>query len=298
MLMSSILGEDSEIVQPPQSMEAAAPKQARPPLPHQPRSVDLDNRKPVEGVLVAEGVHRELSFTDEESTTDKPATFGVSMTKTPTWSPQKSEAKQSHNPVSSDTSVDEHPRTNRIVHAATFPQAVHHHHGKGQAHNPLEDHLYLNLGPGSSSRPPSPPAVSESPPTADIDIYETAYRNEVEQIRAAQGRSATLFLTRRVDKLESTLKEHGLISHEASISKPYSGLTKLIDAARVSAAKATEATQSEHGPGQGRSTASRAIGSLDSASNVVSTGLNSMFDLVSQAKTLSRELSQPPPERK
>jgi hypothetical protein len=46
------------------------------------------------------------------------------------------------------------------------------------------------------------PIVSESPGAADIDIYETAYRDEIERIRCRarkEDNEPTVYLTRRVD---------------------------------------------------------------------------------------------------
>ncbi|KAI9766830.1 MAG: hypothetical protein M1840_006306 [Geoglossum simile] len=73
--------------------------------------------------------------------------------------------------------------------------------GKGHAHDPLaEDPLYLHVGPGGGDAHLEPShVVSESPPATDINVYETAYREEVERIRKRRGRGATVYLTRRVD---------------------------------------------------------------------------------------------------
>jgi len=87
---------------------------------------------------------------------------------------------------------------------------------RGQAHDPLEDHLYLYIGPstfsGVSSHAEDDGAfmpheddmlvVSESPGAADVDIYETAYRDEIERIMAQaneQNKEPHVYLTRRVD---------------------------------------------------------------------------------------------------
>ena len=73
-------------------------------------------------------------------------------------------------------------------------------HGKGHAHDPLSEHLYVGVGLGpdfDSSKPPEL-VVSESPGAAGLDIYEEAYHKEVERLREQRGREATLFLTRRV----------------------------------------------------------------------------------------------------
>ncbi|KAK5197001.1 hypothetical protein LTR96_000701 [Exophiala xenobiotica] len=87
---------------------------------------------------------------------------------------------------------------------------------RGHAHDPLEDQLYLYIGPstfsGVSSNADDDGAfmphdddmlvVSESPGAADVDIYETAYRDEIERIMAQaneQNKEPHVFLTRRVD---------------------------------------------------------------------------------------------------
>jgi hypothetical protein len=56
----------------------------------------------------------------------------------------------------------------------------------------------LHVGPGEPDEGVAH-LISESPTGTDTPIYETAYREEVERIRRAQGRAATVFLTRRVE---------------------------------------------------------------------------------------------------
>jgi hypothetical protein len=92
---------------------------------------------------------------------------------------------------------------------------------KGHARDPLADQLYLYIGPSTfsgasgnaDSRTSFGPSgeeedvliVSESPGAADIDIYETAYLEEIERIRqrikdeGMNEEEATVYLTRRVD---------------------------------------------------------------------------------------------------
>jgi calcium/calmodulin-dependent protein kinase kinase 2 len=88
---------------------------------------------------------------------------------------------------------------------------------KGHAHDPLEDQLYLYIGPSTfaghsttsddDDRPyvhddDDVPIVSESPGAADLDIYETAYRDEIERIMARakeEQKEPNVYLTRRVD---------------------------------------------------------------------------------------------------
>lgn len=207
--MESILGKDTRIVQPPASMDSF--ESERPPLYHKTRSMDNHDRRPIEGALTTEGLHRDIPLGKKEGLLeDREDSATMMMAKSPTWSTSnKFDESDALSPMSPERDLDADPQLHRITHASTFPQIAHHHQGKGQAHNPLEDHLYLNLGPCSSSRPPSPPAVSESPPAAELDIYETAYRKEVERLRAAQGRSATIFLTRRVEKMGMSSRPMG-----------------------------------------------------------------------------------------
>ncbi|KAK5055917.1 hypothetical protein LTR84_012467 [Exophiala bonariae] len=87
---------------------------------------------------------------------------------------------------------------------------------RGHARDPLEEQLFLYIGPstfsGTSSNTEydngfmpdddSGPIVSESPGAADMDIYETAYRDEIERIMARakeQNKEPNVYLTRRVD---------------------------------------------------------------------------------------------------
>jgi len=87
---------------------------------------------------------------------------------------------------------------------------------RGHARDPLQEQLFLYIGPstfsGTSSYPADDdsfvpdddtiPIVSESPGAADMDIYETAYRDEIERIMARaqeQNKEPNVYLTRRVD---------------------------------------------------------------------------------------------------
>jgi len=77
--------------------------------------------------------------------------------------------------------------------------------GRGHAHDPLQDHPYLDVGPhpsedSSPDKPHNPQAVSESPGAADFDVFAKAYQDEVGRIRQVQGEAAAIFSTWRVDK--------------------------------------------------------------------------------------------------
>jgi [calcium/calmodulin-dependent protein kinase] kinase len=81
--------------------------------------------------------------------------------------------------------------------------------GKGHAHNPLEDTLFLNIGTGGEDLPTPDEGcvVSESPSNVEnLNVYEAAYEEEVQRIiaqRKDQYRRPTLYLTRRVENVTS-----------------------------------------------------------------------------------------------
>lgn len=91
-------------------------------------------------------------------------------------------------------------------------------HAKGHAHDPLSDTLYLNIGPGNDDETPAEqeaPAseqyfVSESPPAVDMDIYETAYQDEMKRI-LERRQSASVYLTRRVEHREDIRNHTGIL---------------------------------------------------------------------------------------
>ena len=192
------------MVQPPLSISKPETR----PLFNKTRSFDTHDRRPIEQALVAEGVHRDVGLDGyEKSSPDREDTAIAYSPKTTTKRPSEHDPEQSpSSPTNNKRTLNAHPQTHRPpMHAATAPMPVAH-GGRGQAHDPLSDHLYLGLGPGFSSRTPSPPCVSESPPAAETNIYETAYDLEVQRLQAANGRAATLFLTRRVEKNEEYQK--------------------------------------------------------------------------------------------
>ena len=241
-LMESILGgKDSHFVQPPQSMKSVKGETY-----HHARSLDSYDRRPIEGPLVVEGVHRDIDLTP----------YNANL-------PEKQDAKFAHKPFSRSGSQDTEGHSSptaikRTLHAdpsahrsntSTRRQEVSHSddHGKGHAHDPLSDHLFLGLGPGGGDRrpEPDPPVISESPPAADIEIYEHAYHLEVERIRSTQGQQRTLFLTRRVNDRERYEGDENMIDIGRKESEPRSGIAKLIEKARVNAHKSNSQHQED-----------------------------------------------------
>ena len=296
--LDAILGNDTRIVQPPLSIS----KSEKPPLLHKTRSMDTHDRKQIETALVAEGVHRDVDVDTYQGRTEDREDSAIAFAPAPDPSTRRSQIDRSEkldpsSPTNAKRNLDANPKAHRPPHAATFPQPSHR-HGKGQAHDPLSDHLYLNLGPGESSRPPTPPAVSESPPAAETDIYEAAYRKEVDRIRATQGRSATLFLTRRVEKMEDYVKDQSLIKGDSTTAfKSMSGLSKAIETARTRAAEdSAKGNEKQNTDGEGNSSsnvyASKDDGGLGEGGEELpgkaqGGGLGPFSRLVDQARSLA-----------
>lgn len=238
------------MVQPPLSMS----RPEKPPLFHKTRSVDAHDRRPIEQALVAEGVHRDVDLEGyEKSLPDREDAAITYSPRSPKERPSEHEPNQAQSsPTNSKRTMNAHPQAHRPpVHAATAPMPVPH-GGKGQAHDPLSDHLYLGLGPGGNSRTPSPPCVSESPPAADTHIYETAYDMEVQRLRTADGRAATLFLTRRVERNEEYQKDERFMiardnGNSGDAPKAKSGFARVLEEARMKAAKGEKPLNDEAG---------------------------------------------------
>ena len=251
--LQGILGKDTRMVQPPLSM--ARPE--KPPLFHKTRSVDSHDRRAVEQALVAEGVHRDIDVdSSAKSLPDRQDAAIAYSPKTPIERlPEHDSGQAPSSPTNNKRTLNAHPQDHRpLTHAATAPMPGPH-GGKGHAHDPLSDHLYLGLGPGDSSRTPSPPCVSESPPAADTNIYEKAYDMEIQRLRAANGRAATLFLTRRVEKNEEYQKDERFMIAKGSAnlgegSKAKSGFARVLEEARMKAAKG-EKPQDDQAAGDG-----------------------------------------------
>ncbi len=199
-IMEDILGEPAHLVQPPLSIDSL---DESPRLLRRTRSADSDERRPFEQVLVAEGVHHDVDVSrfnnalkPDEKSTESERKNGSQVPGTH----QSPKLDHPHVPSPrTTTSSTDHNSSNTT-----------HGHGKGHAHDPLSDQLFLAVGPGGvdgEASPPDPPIVSESPPTAGINIYEDAYHKEVERIRRLHGEQATTYLTWRVESEEEQAQD-------------------------------------------------------------------------------------------
>ncbi|CAO2649599.1 Nn.00g069840.m01.CDS01 [Neocucurbitaria sp. VM-36] len=218
--IESILGSASRIVQPPLSM--------RPSVMRKSKSQDTHDRRPVESALTTEGVHHEIQIDDKNrkipQTMDsmaytKPGLKADTLGSRPSPMAAAKSTPDTRQLSSFDggkvihENVSHRPESSKpITTPTTLPSSVPTTPiGKGHAHNPLEDLLYLSIGTGDESSINTDDAyiVSESPSNVDINVYETAYEEEVQRIIAQRkdqynnNRRPTLYLTRRVENLKS-----------------------------------------------------------------------------------------------
>lgn len=212
--LESILGSASRIVQPPMSM--------RPSVLRKSKSQDTDDRRPIESALTTEGVHHEIRI-DEKGRKFPQNASDMAYSKS-----DIREARRQNSKGSTASSSHSHQQISvsdaKIIHenmsyrpapqSAPLPGVVHSSGpttptiGKGHAHNPLEDTLFLQIGTGEdcSAAAEDGYIVSESPSNVDINVYEAAYEEEVQRIinqRKDQYRRPTLYLTRRVENVKS-----------------------------------------------------------------------------------------------
>ncbi|KAI9687580.1 MAG: hypothetical protein M1822_002190 [Bathelium mastoideum] len=240
-LLEGILGRGSRIVQPPLSIKS--PTMNR----YKTRSVDLDNRRPVERVLAAEGVHHAIEISDDVRRLPERMDSCILET--------DDVGHSSAEPLSSGASA-----LQKAESAAHHPHGEHkatelHHRtfsdGKGHAHDPLTDTLYLDIGTGIEDGPPNEGGkhiISESPSAVEMNVYEMAYQEEVDRILKARGRAATMYLTRRVEHKKELREHQNIIDHSRDhhSTSVGSGLSKLVAKAQERA-QARDQEQQGHG---------------------------------------------------
>ncbi|KAL8685718.1 MAG: hypothetical protein Q9224_005703, partial [Gallowayella concinna] len=242
--MSEILGQDTRLVQPPLSMF----RDEKPRLQgRSARSVDTSDRRPIEQVLAAEGVHRDIGWFDSDKAfPDKQnAVAAHSHDHTCSQNPDHQNSLGSPTSPTTKRNLNAHPKEHRPK-----PSTVDD-HGKGHAHNPLEDHLFLAVGPFGCDEPPDPPAVSESPAAAETNIYETAYSEEIERIRSRSGTEATIYLTRRVETKKEFQEDENLVGRETGgEDPPKRGLRTILGLVKRKEKKKDDAAAAKEGGGE------------------------------------------------
>jgi len=203
------------------SSEVATPEPAL----HTSKSVDMFDRQNIEQALAVEGVHHSIDV------------------------PLSSQAQNLHitkpAPLMADGAADRDvqldPKVDSTEHTlqSSLPEIRQPEvHDKGHAHDPMdEEPLFLGIGIGGDDTPEAPQQdfVAESPTAAEFSIYDTAYQQEVERIRAAQGAAATVYLTRRVDGKKEYRADNNMIKAPKGSEvegKAREGFKTLLDKAR------------------------------------------------------------------
>ena len=191
------------------------------------KSQDTHDRRPIDRALTTEGVHREFQI--DNSNRKTPHGMNDMSYLRPGFRRESRKSSANNTPTTSTPSTPKHidsfdgtavheNTSNRPTLSQPIPipgtafasgpstPSI----GKGHAHNPLEDTLFLNIGTGGDYEPDPDVSciVSESPSNVDLDVYETAYEEEVQRILAQRkdqytNRRPILYLTRRVENLNS-----------------------------------------------------------------------------------------------
>ncbi|KAG9235521.1 BcCMK3, calcium/calmodulin-dependent protein kinase [Amylocarpus encephaloides] len=185
---------------------------------HKSKSVDLDDRRAVESALVAEGVHHDI----KPGQPSGPMETRIDSSVIATSNQNADQPIIGRGPSSDGVEI---PREGSPG-------------DKGHARDPLdEEPPLLGIGAGEIDTLEVLPenSVAESPTAAEFSIYDTAYEQEVERIRAAQGRTAKVYLTRRVDDKKKYKDDENMIqapSLSDIVGLPHEGFKSLLDRAR------------------------------------------------------------------
>lgn len=189
------------------------------------RSVESHDRHPIEGPLAAGGVHRDIDLSNfNESIGAGNEDAVITSPISPSNGPES--------PLPFDKTTPTSPSLGGLSQPLPIPGSSRpkDHSGKGQAEDHFAGYPFLAIGPSGDGPPPDPPAVSESPPAAEINIYETAYHSEVLKIRERRGQEAKYYLTRRVDQKSEYRKDGNMVGVDPDTGK--SGFARVLDIAR------------------------------------------------------------------
>lgn len=202
-ILDSIFGRESRFTQPPHSVSSSSS-----------RSVDTSNRKPLETALVVEGVHRDI-----DRDIDKDISEPLGETNLSDGSTCEKDQFRASKPARNQESPPPFLRQK----SSTFPINQ---PAKGQAHDPLEDRLFLHIGSDPETTPEDHefPHVSESPRGVDENIYEAAYQEEMKRILESKN-TADLVLTRRVEHIERLRRHPNVLSSSINHAIDFAGVT-------------------------------------------------------------------------
>lgn len=220
-----IFGSSSRLVAPPSDFRSGHEHRKT-------QSSDSDNRKPLERILATEGVHHDIDVSDDNIC--RPRTMEIASI----YSPRKVTGTTDDEASRSDSRSRQHGKsssstTESLRTHSTTPVD----HAKGHAHDPLLDLLFLDIGAGAGAE--TPPAesgvehvLSESPGAVEMNVYETAYEEEMRKILERRGNAPTIYLTRRVEGNQA-IREHESIIRESKLGldQAASGLASLVQKA-------------------------------------------------------------------
>ncbi|KEQ80726.1 Pkinase-domain-containing protein [Aureobasidium pullulans EXF-150] len=227
-LMDGLFGRASRIVAPPGSIETKHRKT---------RSSDADDRKPMERVLAAEGIHHDIVVSDD-------------MVCSPG---EMDESNSMHTETPDDVEHAQH--ADKDAQQESVDRALEEPHIKGHAHDPLSETTYLGIGTGSNSPSaytsdeiqddkPIEHIVCESPGADDSNFFEQAYQEEMQRIHSRRGREPTIYLTRRVENIKA-IAEHESVIRDSSQAEPESAKSKWAGlASKIRGTDVGEAAQS------------------------------------------------------
>jgi calcium/calmodulin-dependent protein kinase kinase 2 len=221
-LMSGILGQGVRYVQPPLQLD-------EPGILQKSKSLDLEDQRPVDIAAASEGIHRQIKPDDTD--TSKPLLHRIDSAVVSADAVMQPKEQ----PVHRHNFQHSFDGTTPLPHLDT--RRTHSVGDKGHAHDPMEtEPPLLGIGPGlEADAPPETPVCAESPTAADFNIYDAAYQLEVERIRKARGKGATVYLTRRVDSKNIDRADENMVeAPKASeiAGQPHTGWKSVLDAAR------------------------------------------------------------------
>jgi len=199
-LMNSFFGRDSRIVAPPHSSRTT-------PDATESRSVDAQDRRPLEQALTREGIHRRIPINDE-------------LEKLPAGMDRIVKLTSSLDEEGPPVIYPSKPQAPRNTRGFDFPSEE---SAKGHAHDPLKDTLFLDIGVDPDAPDghgdPEHPVLSESPSGVDANIYEQAYQDEMERVLQRRGRAASMYLNRRVEHREDLRSLTSFLDQPKEVAK-------------------------------------------------------------------------------
>lgn len=208
------------------------------------QSLDGKNRTLTETVLATEGIHHGIDVSEDLKCS--PETLTTTKTK------ESPVDDQGQSPQRKESEAQRKANADMAVHTTAMEKSM---HAKGQAHDPLTETLFLDIGAGSDSvhaTSDGEHVLSESPGAVELNVYETAYQEEMQRILVRRGRTEpAIFLTRRVEGNKEIREHESVIAfNRQADSKAMGGGTGIL-AGLVQAAKEHKESEEQEEDGKG-----------------------------------------------